>query len=96
MMGKVIPGAVKTAAIWGALDHCAKSRYVLPEKLDLDAKQPGFETTQYQYTECADNADVEFWTIAGAPHVPTLSKNFTSAVVDFLLAHPKVTSSQSG
>jgi polyhydroxybutyrate depolymerase len=96
MMGQVIPGAVKTAAIWGALDHCSKTTYVLPQRLDLDSKQKGAETTQYQYTECKDNADVEFWTIAGAPHVPTLSKNFTSDVVDFLLAHPKVTSAQSG
>lgn len=94
MMGKVIPGAVKTAAIWGALDHCSKSAYVLPERLDLDSKQKGSETTQRQYTECADSADVEFWTIAGASHVPTLSKNFTVAVVDYLLAHPKVISSQ--
>ena len=96
MMGKVIPGAVKTTAIWGALDHCSRNRSKLPERLDLDSKQKGFETTQYQYTECADNADVELWTIAGAPHVPTLSRKFASAVVDFLLAHPKVTSSQSG
>jgi len=90
MMGKVIPGAVKTAAIWGTLNHCSKTIYKLSEKLDLDSKQKGSETTQYQYTECKNNADVEFWTIARAPHVPTLSKDFTAAVVDFLLAHPKV------
>jgi polyhydroxybutyrate depolymerase len=96
MMGKFVPGAVKTAAIWGALDHCSKTTYVLPQKLDLDSKQKGSETTQRQYTECKDNADVEFWTIAGAPHVPTLSKNFTVDIVDFLLAHPKVISLQSG
>jgi len=90
MMGKVIPGAVKTAAIWGALDHCSKTVLRLPEKLDLDSKQKGSETTQYQYTECAGNADVEFWTIGGAEHVPHLSKNFTADVVDYLLAHPKV------
>ncbi len=94
MMGKVIPGAVKTAAIWGALDHCSKTTYLIPEKLDLDSKQKGSETTQRQFTECADNADVEFWTIAGAPHVPTLSKNFTADVVDYLLAHPKVAAPQ--
>lgn len=96
MMGKVIPGAVKTAAIWGTLDHCSKTVFVLPQRLDLDSKLKGSETTQYQYTECADNADVEFWSIAGAEHVPTLSKNFAADVVDFLLAHPKVTSSHSG
>ena len=96
MMGKVIPGAVKTAAIWGALDHCSKTTYVLSEKLDLDSKQKGSETTQSQYTECANNADVQFWSIAGAEHVPTLSKTFATDLVDFLLAHPKVTSEQSG
>ncbi len=94
MMGKFVPGAVKTAAIWGALDHCSKNKYVLPEKLDMDSKQKGSETTQYQYTECADNADVEFWTIAGAEHVPNLSKDFTANIVDFLLAHPRVSSAQ--
>lgn len=96
MMGKVIPGAVKTAAIWGALNHCSRNKYTLPDKLDLDSKQNGSETTQYQYTECASNADVEFWTIAGAEHVPHLSKNFTTAIVDFLLAHPRVSSSPAG
>lgn len=94
MMGKVIPGAVKTAAIWGALNHCSKTVFKLPEKLDLDSKQRGSETTQYQYTECADNADVEFWTISGAEHVPHLSMNFTADVVDYLLAHPKVAAPQ--
>ncbi len=90
MMGKVIPGAAKTAAIWGALNHCSKNVSILPQKLDLDAKLKGSETTQNQYTECANNADVEFWSIVGAGHVPKLSKEFTTDVVDFLLAHPKV------
>lgn len=92
IMGKVIPGAVQTAAIWGALDHCSKNVFMLPQKLDLDAKLKGSETTQSQYTECAANADVEFWTIVGADHVPKISNDFTAAVVDFLLAHPKVIS----
>lgn len=96
MMGKVIAGAVKTAAIWGALNHCSKTVFVLPDKLDLDLKQVGSETTQYQYTECAGNADVEFWTISGAEHVPKLSKNFATDVVDYLLAHPKVSAPQPG
>ena len=94
MMGKFVPGAIKTAAIWGALDHCSKNRHMLPEKLDMDSKQSGSETTQYQYTECRDNADVEFWTIAGAEHVPHLSRDFTANIVNYLLAHPKVTTSQ--
>jgi polyhydroxybutyrate depolymerase len=92
MMGKYIQGAAKTAATWGAINHCSKTMQVLSDKLDLDAKLKGPETTVGQYTECSGNADVEFWSIAGADHVPKLSNNFTSDVVDFLLANPKVTS----
>lgn len=94
--GIAIPGAVQTAATWGSLDRCSKNLYVLPDKLDLDVKLKGSETIVGQYTECAANADVEFWTIVGADHVPNLSKDFTTNVVDFLLAHPKVTSGQTG
>lgn len=89
MMGKVVPGAVKTIATWAALDGCAKSMIVLPERLDLEVKLKGAETTIGQYTECAGNADVEFWKIADGDHVPKISKNFTADIVDFLLAHPK-------
>jgi len=96
IMGKPIPGAAKTAATWGSLDRCSKNMIVLPDKLNLDAKLKGSETVVGQYTECAENADVEFWRIVGADHVPQLSKDFTTDVVDFLLAHPKVTSEHSG
>jgi polyhydroxybutyrate depolymerase len=95
IMGKYIPGAAKTAAIWAAIDHCSKTMLVMSGKLDLDSKLKGPETTVGQYSECSGNADVEFWSIAGADHVPKLSNNFTADVVDFLLAHPKVTSEQS-
>jgi polyhydroxybutyrate depolymerase len=96
MMGKFIQGAAKTAATWGAIDHCFKDMTVLADKLDLDAKQKGPETTVGQYYGCSGNADVEFWKIAGADHVPNPSPNFVSALVDFLLAHPKVIASPSG
>ena len=91
IMGKYIAGAAKTAATWAAINHCSKTMRVLSGKLDLDAKLNGPETTVGQYAECFGNADVEFWSIAGADHVPKLSTNFASDVVDFLLAHPKVT-----
>ena len=91
MLGKFIQGAVKTAATWGAIDHCFKQMTVLPDKLDLDAKLKGPETTVGQYLGCTGGAAVEFWSIAGAGHVPKLSPNFAPALVDFLLAQPKVT-----
>ena len=45
MMGKYIQGAAKTAATWGAINHCSKEMQVLSGKLDLDAKIRGSETT---------------------------------------------------
>lgn len=96
MMGKFIQGAVQTAATWGAINHCFTGITMLADRLDLDAKLKGSETTVGQYLGCSNGADVEFWSIAGASHVPNPSPNFASALVDFLLAHPKVTASRSG
>ena len=94
ILGRPIPSAVKTIATWASLDRCSKNMMLLPGKLDLETKLKGSETTVGQYTECADNADVESWTIVGGDHVPTISKNFTVDIVDFLLAHPKVISAR--
>ena len=92
ILGRPIPSAVKTIATWAALDHCSNNPIVLGDKLDLDSKLTGSETVQSQYSECADSATVESWTIVGGDHVPKISKTFTADIVDFLLAHPKVIS----
>ena len=89
ILGKPIPGAVKTIANWGSLDRCSKNMSVVAQKMDLEAKLIGDETTVSHYTNCAFNADVEFWSIAGAGHEPSFSQEFSTDIVDFLLAHPK-------
>ena len=89
MLGRVIPGAVKTIAAWARLDRCSKKLTKSADKLDLDRKLKGSESTVSVYPGCEDGTTVESWTIVGGKHVPAISKTFTGAIVDFLLAHPK-------
>lgn len=89
ILGRSIPGAVQTIASWGRLDQCSNKMVALTQKLDLEARLKGNETTVSQYSDCASSTAVEFWKIVGGDHVPKISKNFTSDLVDFLMAHPK-------
>jgi polyhydroxybutyrate depolymerase len=89
MLGRVIPGAVKTIADWARLDRCSKKLTKSSNNLDLDRKLKGSESTVSVYPRCEAGTTVESWTIVGGKHVPAISKTFTSDVVDFLLAHPK-------
>jgi polyhydroxybutyrate depolymerase len=90
ILGRSSPGALKTVSSWVRLDRCSRKAVVLTQALDLDRKIKGEETIVSQYQGCATGATVEFWTIVGGDHVPAISKTFTSDVVDFLMAHPKM------
>ena len=93
ILGKPIPGAVKTFNTWAEINKCSKDSQVVPQKLDLDRQIPGTETSITQYLDCPSGTAIDFWKIDGASHVPVLSKNFTPDVVNWLLAHPKVSPS---
>jgi polyhydroxybutyrate depolymerase len=90
ILGKPIPGAVKTFATWAAVNKCSSVSQLSPQKLDLDRRIPGPETSVTQYLDCPSGTAIEFWKISGASHVPVLSKTFTTDIVNFLLAHPKI------
>jgi polyhydroxybutyrate depolymerase len=92
--GRTIPGAVQTFTNWAALNRCSRQTIVLPHQLDLDRKVPGLETVVTKSVGCPDNTAVEFWSITGAGHVPTISKDFTADLVQFLLEHPKDSANQ--
>jgi polyhydroxybutyrate depolymerase len=89
ILGVAIPGAVKTVASWARFDRCSKTLLRSSERLDLERKLPGKESTVGQYLGCESGATVESWTIIGGDHVPAISKTFTADIVDFLLAHPR-------
>jgi polyhydroxybutyrate depolymerase len=85
----VYPGAIQTVEQWVSSNGCSPGFVTLPA-LDLDAGLPGFETTVRSYASgCAESGSAELWTIVGGSHLPMMSADFSPAVVEFLLAHPK-------
>lgn len=90
ILGKPIPGAQKIFKAWGAIDHCAINTLTSPTKLDLDSKIPGAETSVVQYQGCPAGTAIDFWRVVGAAHAPTLSTDFDTQLINWLLAHPKV------
>lgn len=86
--GAVYPGAQASVDDWVRLDGCSATP-TAGTALDLERNLAGAETTTSVYGGCRGGAEVELASIVGAEHVPTLSATFGSAVIDFLLAHPK-------
>ena len=95
ILRKAISGAVKIITAWARLDQCSKKVTKSPQTLDLDRKLKGRESTVRDYPGCQAGTTVESWTILGGKHVPAISKSFTGAVVNFLLAHPKKSTSDN-
>jgi polyhydroxybutyrate depolymerase len=88
--GKPILGAINTFKNWGLVNRCIGTPLALPDKLDLDAKVVGADTTVSEYQGCPAGSSVTFWKIEGAGHSPALSPQFDGAIIDYLFAHPKV------
>jgi polyhydroxybutyrate depolymerase len=89
IQGHKFPSAEKTVATWAAYNGCAATPTASPTKLDLDAKIDGTESTVSAFSDCKSSSAVELWTIDGGIHTPPLSDSFSTAIIDFLLAHPK-------
>jgi polyhydroxybutyrate depolymerase len=87
------PGAITSATSWATYDRCTTKFDKLTDMLDIEtgtAGPNGPSETEIQVAKgCRSGASVELWTLPGGSHVPSLSPTFASAVVDFLLAHPK-------
>jgi polyhydroxybutyrate depolymerase len=84
------PGAVQTVETWATYDGCSLDPVEDPDPLDLDADQPGAETTVFRYeSACEPGGSAQLWSIQGGPHSPNLTSDFTPLVVEYLLAHPK-------
>jgi polyhydroxybutyrate depolymerase len=85
--GQPYPSAAATLALWRHLDGCSDQATTAAPRMDLEAGLPGPETTVTTYqTGCRGGTRVELWSMADGGHVPTLTPNFTPAVLDFLLA----------
>jgi polyhydroxybutyrate depolymerase len=89
LVGKAFPSALQTVQLWAAHDGCDPDPVAGPAK-DLEAMIAGSETSVSIYgSNCKPGGHVELWTVAGGKHVPALSNDFKTQVIDFLDAHPK-------
>lgn len=90
ILGRPIPGAVKIFNNWGAINQCAAGATVLPTKINLLSTTQAPDTTVSQFQGCPASTAIDFWSIDGAAHAPTLTANFRTQLVGWLLSHPKV------
>jgi len=87
------PGALQTVESWASSNGCSLVPDTSLPSRDLDASLPGSESTVARYATGCAGAIAELWTIPGGEHVPDLSATFSRQVVDWLLGHPKASSS---
>ena len=87
--GFAYPSAQKTVELWAAHDGCALASSD-GEPKDLESTLAGKETSTAIYgSGCKPGGQVELWTIAKGKHVPSITADFRTQVIDFLDAHPK-------
>lgn len=95
ILGNAYPGAIDTAAKWAGYNGCTGGLGEAdPTPADFDQSVPGAETTEQFHEGCPTGVAVGVWTIDGGSHIPPINTAaapypLTSAIVDFLLAHPK-------
>ena len=82
------PSASDTVLRWAERASCATPG-TAGTPLDLESTIAGDETTVLEYADGCSGAQAELWTIAGGGHIPTLSRAFTPAVLDWLEAHAR-------
>lgn len=79
------PGAVETVETWATLNGCSLTPDTSLPDIDLEGALPGAETTITRYADgCVEAGWSELWTIDGGSHVPVLSQDFHTLVLDFL------------
>ncbi|GAA4452764.1 alpha/beta hydrolase family esterase [Phytohabitans houttuyneae] len=81
------PSAKATVELWRDLDGCAAGPGTSAAPIDIEPVLDGAETTVTAYSEgCRGGSRAELWTIQDGSHIPSLSPQFATSVVDFLLA----------
>jgi len=80
------PGAEGSLDQWAAYNTVDGEKKEVRQKLDLDKRVDGKETTITRWNK---NGDIELWAIKDGSHIPAVSDTFTKHVVEWLLEHPK-------
>jgi polyhydroxybutyrate depolymerase len=83
-----VPFAVAAPSVqtWAAYDRCGTTRDPGPA-LDLDGTLAGSETHTEATAGCPAGVAVDFWTIDGGGHIPSITTAFEPAVWQWLTDH---------
>ncbi|WP_062520297.1 alpha/beta hydrolase family esterase [Demequina silvatica] len=84
------PSAPDSVTAWAERDGCEPTLDPTGAMLDLEATLDGAETTVAAAPRCPAGVDAELWTVTGADHTMDFGPDAVPAIVDFLLAHPRV------
>lgn len=90
LQGNSYPGAVETVERWAEYNGCDTQGSEVAH-LDLDRRLPGLDSIVVRYDKgCRAGGSSELWTITDGAHIPALSDSFSTTVVEWLMAHPKI------
>ena len=79
------PSAVETVETWATKNGCTLTPDTSLPDIDLEGNLPGAESSITRYADgCPAAGWSELWTIDGGEHVPVLSDDFHTLVLDFL------------
>ena len=81
-------GAEETVERWVTRNRCHGDPDEL-EPHDIEAALLGVDTNRREWNGCDRGTGVGLWTIVNGDHVPQLSLNFGSRVIEWALAHPR-------
>ena len=82
------PSAPQLVERWAARNNCPNS--VDGPNRDVHALLFGDETTTVVWEGCDQGSSVELWTIVGGGHIPPLTDEFSTGVLDFLFSHQEL------
>ena len=83
------PSAERTFRDWANYNGASNPVKDPEPTLDLINDVAGPDTVITRYQDHPPGGAVELWTLIGGPHRPSLTPNYSPAIVDWLLAHPK-------
>ncbi len=79
------PGAVDSVTLWASKNGCTGARAATGMK-DLDAAQPGAESTAEATAGCPAGGAADLWTIPNGSHIPSLATTFPDDLTAWLAA----------
>jgi len=83
------PSAQRTIRDWANYNGASNPVTDPEPTMDLVYDVAGLDTIVTRYQDHPSGGAVELWTLTGGPHRPSLTPNYSPAIVDWLLAHPK-------